>query len=145
MEIAPIGRAPDAAQLDLEPIIVPIVAYKEDGTEVVERFPFRAVMKPGAMSYMIRNSGPNGEMSTNAIQNLLLDTIDADAKDRWTAFLDSDEYFILQETLGEVWNALVEVYAKRPTRQRSGSAGTGAPVAPTSPAAPPSQELTSTV
>jgi hypothetical protein len=140
MKLAPVGRAPDPADLDLEPVVVPVIAYKEDHSEVVHEFPFRPVMPPGAMAAMVRNSGPNGELPANIVQAILDRCVDPDARDRWHEFLDSEELSIFQETLGDVLNALTEVYAKRPTRQRSGSLGTGSLVAPTLTVEPPSPE-----
>lgn len=125
MRLDPIGRAPDPDELDLDPIIVPLVAYREDKTEVVEEFPFRPVMPPGAQAALIRNAGPNGELPANIVQAVLDRCLDPDARERWHEFLDREDLIILQETLGDVLNALYEAYTRRPTRQRSGSGGAG--------------------
>lgn len=132
MELPIIGQVENPEDLDLEPVVVPLAAYTLDREEVIERFPFKPTMPAGALSAFIRNAGPNGELPINVTLACLERCLIADAVERWQTFLDRDDLVIETNTLGQVFNALVEHYGARPTRPRSGSPSTGSPAKRTS-------------
>jgi hypothetical protein len=142
-ELPVIGQIKDPDELDLEPIIVPLAAYKQEKGKTVEeigRFPFKPMMPAGARALMESSLGQNGEIPYSTALVILNRCIVSDSVERWGEFLDRDDLSIEQDALGSVLSALYEVYSGRPTRRPSGSDGTGQRRARTSRAAPRSTE-----
>lgn len=139
-ELSVVGRVSDPDALDLEPVVVPVCAYKQgkDGPEeVVERFPFRPAMPPGVVALLERLGGQT--IGVNQALIVLNSLVVDDASERWTEFLENPELSIDAEVLAELTKTLVEHYGGRPTRRSSGSSRTGGRSGRTSKAARPSQ------
>jgi hypothetical protein len=109
--------APDA----LEPIIVPVAAYKLDGTEVIEEFSFRPVMPAGAVIRAFRAIQPNGILATAPILDFLSKSLMSEDRERFLEFLDRDDLMIEAQLISDVYQTVTEVWAARPTKPRSGS------------------------
>lgn len=125
-----VGRVPNPENLNLEPILVEIVGYKHDqhtgvNEEVAATFPCKPIMPAGAVAAFVRNAGPNGELPFPTLLACLKRCLDPDAVDRFDEFIDSDEHSIEQQTLADVFNALVEHYTARPTTRPSTSSSGG--------------------
>lgn len=127
-----VGRV-DPESLDLDPVVIPVAAYRIDTREeVVEEFAFKPTMPTGVLALIERLGGrltidPTGgpEGALNPVLVALSDCLMPEDRERWTEFLESDDLHIQAETIGEVFKALMEHYGRRPTRRSSGSSRTG--------------------
>jgi hypothetical protein len=136
-ELAVVGKVDDPDELDLDPVVVPVCAYKiETREEVIEKFPFRPVMPPGTVAYLERIGGQTA--GVNVAVAVLNDCVIADARERWDEFLGRDDLAIEATTLADLFKALVEHYGERPTKRSTGSSRTGTRSGRTSRAAQPS-------
>ncbi len=126
METEVVGRVQDPEAQAFEPLIVPVAAYKLDGTEVVERFEFRPVMPAGAVIRAFSAIQPNGVLAVAPILDFLnRSLLNESERKRFMAFLDSDDLMIEAELITAVYETVTEVWAARPTRLRSVSASGG--------------------
>src|SRR3954453_14773074 len=133
MELKPIGRVKDIDELILEPIIIPVIGYTMDKEEVEERFVFRPVQPAGAAMDVLRLTLPNGNVPINTVMHYLDSCLlDEEQLQRWNEFLERSDVMIEQNVLVEIYKALTEAYAARPTLQWSGSPTGGSFTEPTS-------------
>lgn len=133
---------------EVEPVVVPVAAYTiKTGKEVIERFAFRPTMPPGVLAFIERMGGRLqldasniGEGVVNSTLAALQDCLMGDERERWHEWIGRDDLVIEATTIVELFKALFEEYAERPTRPRSSSGGTGSRAKPTSKAAQPSTD-----
>lgn len=144
----PIGRVEHPEELDLDPLVVPIVGYTRDKQEIVEEFRFRSVQPTGAALNILRQSrlDADGDLVTPMPQLMaFLDScVLPEDRETWQGWLDktNNEIYVEQDTLMAVYRALSEFYSARPTMRRSSSDGGPSSISPTSMAA--SREKAST-
>lgn len=136
MELEPIGRIDDVDDLDLDPIVVPIVGYTMDREEVIEKFKFKPMAPAGATLGILRSTQSNGTIPIGPVM-LWLDKclLDEAELERWTEHLNNDQVMIESTVLVDTYRALTEAYTARPTRPPSGSPSGGPRTRRTSPAA----------
>jgi hypothetical protein len=135
MELEPIGRVDNPADLDLEPITIPVIGYTRDGKEVVEKAHFRPVAPAGQTIAVLRVMAPNGGVPVTQMMGFLDACVLEDDRDAWSAFLERPDVEIEQTTLVRVYSALMEAYAARPTMPPASSTGGGEKTKQTSQAA----------
>lgn len=133
MELEPIGRVDDVNDLDLEPVIAPIVAYeRKSKLEVIEKFRFRPMAPAGATFDVLRAMGPNGETPVSLIMAYLDASVLPEDSEALQEFLHRADIEIDPTTVAKVYRALSEVYGARPTMPSANSSGTGKPTKRTS-------------
>lgn len=128
---------------DVEPITIPIAAYAiKSGKEIVEKFAFKPTLPAPVLALVERMGGRLQIDAANLGNGIVSETMTclktcvmADERDRWDEWIDREDISIEAETLVEVFKALFEEYAERPTRPRSDSSGTGSRSRSTSKAA----------
>jgi hypothetical protein len=130
-----VGRIENPEDRVREPIVVPVAAYKLDGTEIIERFNFMPVMQAGAVLRAFEAIQPNGVLAAGPIIKFLQKSLVAEDKERFIEFLDRDDVVIEAELISKVYQTVTEVWSARPTRRQSGSSNGGAAAKRTSRAA----------
>ncbi len=125
MELDPVGRVENPAELDLEPIVIPVVGYTREGKEVVEKAQFRPVAPAGQTVAVLRVMSPSGGVPVGQMMGFLDACVLEDSRESWKTFLDRPDVEIEQSTLVRVYGALMEAYAARPTMPPASSAGGG--------------------
>lgn len=121
MQLQPIGRVEDPQTLDLEPIVVPVVGYDKDHAEHIEEFRFRPIQPTGASLKVLREQDEQGNVPVKTVLTFLDKCLMAEDHDRWEAFLDDPHVFVGQDTIVALYEAVMQVYAERPTVRQSAS------------------------
>jgi hypothetical protein len=136
MELSPIGQFADPAELDVEPIVIPIVGYTVEGRkEVITRIRFVPAVPLGAALALNRAARSNGNVPHPAVIAWLDDCVLDSEREAWNELLHSSAILVETETLVAVYQQLAEVYAARPTLRFSDSDGGRSSTNGTSPAA----------
>ena len=135
--LTPVGRAPDIASEDLDPVEMPIIGYDIQTKEEVE---FLAVFPPTQPSqasiHLFEQMTPDGGLASPAIIAFLREAlIDEEMQSAWDDFLARKDIAILRGTLIAAYESLTSYYAGRPTVQRSDSSTGGSTTASRSRAA----------
>lgn len=125
MELPVIGRVENPDELDLDPIVVPIVGYAmKDRKEVLTKIKFRPVLPLGSALDVIRQTQTNGNVPGPAIMEYLDSCITDEDTEKWRELLGRRDIAIQMSTLIDVYRQLTEFYSgARPTQASSGSAG----------------------
>lgn len=135
MELEPVGRVENPQELDLDPIIVPIVGYTLQREEVIERFSFRPVIPWEQFLDLADAQMTGGGVQAGVLRRFLQDCLLAEDRDRWHEFTRRDDVIVDPSTWAAAYQALMEVYEARPTMPRSASTGGGGKTKRTSRAA----------
>lgn len=130
-----VGRVEDPQELDLDPIEIPVVGYTLRREEAEETFSFRPVQPAGATIDILLSLTESGSVPVPKIMGFLQECLVTSDRDRWNDFLNDPDIMVEQSTLAQLYQALMEVYANRPTLRSSASGGGGRPVKRTSTAA----------
>ncbi len=125
--LEPVGRVTDPTALNLEPVVVPVVGYTADRQEVVTEIEFRPMATLGSDLEMAMLLTGTDELTAKAAIEYLESCMTDRGREQWEAIKRSETVFVERETMGEVFRAIVQVYAARPTVKRSGSPRTGQP------------------
>lgn len=125
--LEPVGRVSDLAKLDLEPIIVPVVGYTEDKEEVITDIAFRPRAPLGRDLEMAMLLNGTDEVTARQAIGYLEECMTDEGREAWENLKESKTVFVERAAMGEVFRAVVAVYAKRPTTKRPGSRRTGQP------------------
>jgi len=120
-----IGRVQNPEELDLEPLELTIVGYTLDHKEVAETFHFRPVMPAGAQLEIIRHTNEIGNVALPAVVKFVEECLVEGELEAFTAFLHRPDVMIVPGTIVDLYRALTEYYAARPTRLSSASASGG--------------------
>ncbi len=139
MKLDPIGRVEKPDEMDLDPIVIPVVGYTLDREEVVEEIRFRPMQPAGAAFDLLANANADGEVPIRAIMRFLEKCVMPDDAQKFRDHLDRDDLVFDHGVMMQIHVALNEVYAARPTTLRSASSGGGQPTKRTSRAAARSQ------
>ena len=125
MRLDPIGVVEHPEQIDLEPITIPVVGYRiKDRKPVEEEFNFHA-SRPWGVVLALFESETEKEFAERTIGWLSYCMLSYEERVRWKAFLLREDIAIAQSTVEEVYKALAETYAGRPTLPLSDSSGGG--------------------
>jgi hypothetical protein len=119
VKLEPIGRVENPEDLDVEPIVIPVVAYTTERKEIVEEIASRPYLPTGAAFAMLRTT--DGTSDPTLVMKYLDKCVLPTSTAQWRAFLDRDDIFIEMSTLTDVYKALIEVYGARPTMRRASS------------------------
>ena len=135
MELPAVGRVENPDELDIEPIVIPIVGYTRNRKEVVEKIRFRSHMPAGATFDVMRHMNADGGVQAREVLRYLDATVLEEDSEKLQEFIHRPDVEIRLRTMIEVHEALMEAYAARPTTQLPGSTGTGSSTKRTSRAA----------
>lgn len=122
MEIPIVGKVEAPESRELDPLIVPVAAYTATGKEVIERFAFRPTIPLGAVMRAFEQIQPNGALGNGPILKFLQKCLLPDDRERFLEFLDRDDLEIEAQLIVDIYTAVMEFWAARPTLPRSASA-----------------------
>jgi hypothetical protein len=142
--LEPIGRVADPDDLDLEPVEIELIGYTSDKEEVSYLCQFRPVQPTGAAVELMRQINPDGDVPVSVVLAYLDAAVLDGTQEEWSEFINRPDIFIEQTALLSLYETIIEFYAARPTRQRSGSHNGRVTTAKTSRAAARSKAPTST-
>lgn len=130
-----VGRVDNIDDVDLDPIEVPVVGYTIEKEEIEEVFRFRPVQPAGATLDILLYVSVDGSTPVAKVMHFLEECVLAEDRERWRDFLNDPAIMIEQSVLAQLYRALMEVYAARPTMPSSALSGGGKPGGRTSRAA----------
>ncbi len=125
MQLDPIGRVESPDGFDLDPIVIPIVGYTLDRTEVVEEIRFRPIQPAWASLQVIETTNAAGNIDLKQVMHFLSKCVLAEDVEKWREFLDRDDVMFEQTIFVELYKALSAAYAHRPTMLSSVSEAGG--------------------
>lgn len=124
-ELPAVGRVENPDELDLDPIVVPVVGYTLDRQEVVEKFTFRPTMPAGEWFDIVNDADNLGVITDHKLARYLLAAlVDDKERERWSTFLHRNDIIFPVSRLGDLYSTLTEYYAARPTMRPAASRGT---------------------
>lgn len=121
MQLQPVGRVENPQELDLDPIVVPVVGYDQDHKEHVEEFKFRPIQPTGASIEVLRQQDEQGNVPVKTVLLFLDKCLMPEEKERWDSFLDDPHVFVAQDTIVALYEVIMQVYSDRPTVRQSAS------------------------
>ena len=116
-----VGAVENPELLNIDPIEAEVTGYDCDRQPVVETFRFRGATPTGASLDVLRGMNEEGDVPVRLILGFLDACLLGPELARWEAFIHDPDVFIEQGTLIELYKALAEVYAERPTLRQSDS------------------------
>jgi hypothetical protein len=125
MELAPVGKiVTDPNDLDLGPITVPIIGYKETSkgnVEVVTKIRFARKIPFGFFKDALEKGiDLNAMKPTEYLEYLTVSVLDED-KEKFMELIFGDELYVERATIREVFKVVDEARAGRPTKRPSDS------------------------
>jgi hypothetical protein len=126
MRLHPVGRVSDPTVLDVEPIEVPIVGYDKNKNEVETLISFVGDQPAGAALDIVRAVDEDGNINGRACLMFVDNCVHPDSRIAWEDLMHRPDIKVANQTIVDLYVALAEAYANRPTSPRSGSrAGRG--------------------
>jgi hypothetical protein len=130
MELEPIGRLEDVDELDLGPIVVPIVGYKnttKGNVEVITKIRFKRRPPFKYLREKIAQGLDTTSMVGDDQVDFLTVIVDDEDKQKFLDLIFSEEIYVDYVTIRDVFKKVTETYAQRPTKQPSGSSNGPSP------------------
>jgi hypothetical protein len=124
MELAAIGRVANPDELDLSPIVVPVVGYTQDKKEVVFKVQFRKEAIQGMTFDIAASATIDPETQKPTVPNdLALAFLQAHIVNdkEWQKFLRRPDVYIHTDTIVALYETIMGEYAGHPTDKRSAS------------------------
>jgi hypothetical protein len=128
MELKPVGKVANPAELDLAPVVVPIVGHNAKGEEVTTKIRFQRRIPAGVVLDMLEAGTDPDEVFASGAEavKFLNQAVFGDDEQKWHDLIHSKTVFIEYATIGELFKALMEqVYTSRPTKRPSNSSSGG--------------------
>jgi hypothetical protein len=117
--LSPIGRVDNPEDLDLDPVVVPVVGYNADREEVIFEVIFRAMQPTGEAMDLLKVADAAGNVPIGIVFAYLDACVTEDNREAWQKFLHGPDLNIEQSTIIELYKTISSYYADRPTQQRS--------------------------
>ena len=121
MRLPAVGKIEDVAELDYEPVTIPIIGYTQKKKEVETDIDFVGSVPAGAIMDIISASDKNGNVNHVAALKYVDTCVHPDNREKWDALIHGATVNVSTDTIIEVYVKLGEYYANRPFKQRSGS------------------------
>jgi hypothetical protein len=138
MELEPIGRVEAPEELDLGPIIVPIIGYKKaakGNVEVVTKIKFKRRMPFKFFKEAAEKGIDLAAMTPQDQLDYLTATVEDEDKEKFLELVFDEDVYIERATLREVFKRVDEARANRPTKPRDDSSPSTRPAKKTTKAA----------
>ena len=132
MRLQEIGRVADPRSLNLEPIVVPVVAYTRDYQAREIELEFHPMAPTQAALEMIGSTDEKGDVTISVAFSYLQRCMLPESLERWQKFLADPDLEVPPQTVVGVYQGVCEVYAGRPTERQSDSPAGVTTAAPTS-------------
>jgi hypothetical protein len=120
MELEEVGNI-DEAELDFEPVTIPIVGYTDAKEKVVTKIRFRRNAPAGFALDMIRAVDAKGNLTVLTALKYLDGCVYEADREAWEDLIHGKGVNISDSTISDVYTRLGEFYTGRPTSRRSGS------------------------
>jgi hypothetical protein len=146
MELAPIGKIEGAEDLDLGPIVVPIVGYRstpKGNEEVVTKIKFKRRPPFKYIQDAIAKGLDTKKMLGEDQLDYLTVIVEDEDKEKFLELVFSEDIYVDFITIKEVFQQVIATYTQRPTKRLSGSSSGPTRTKRTTGHAASSQESTS--